>query len=56
MKTHKPEFAPGKSRFLRRKRVLKAVRDVERGLKDTERRGVPNDVPADADAPPRRRV
>lgn len=45
MKTQKPEFVPGKSRFLRRKRILKAVRDVERGVKDTERRGAPNDVP-----------
>lgn len=45
MKAQKPEFVAGKSRFLRRKRILKAVRDVERGLKDTERRGVPNDVP-----------
>ena len=54
MKTHKPEFAPGKSRFLRRKRILKAVRDVERGAKDTERRGVPSDVPGEE--PRRRRV
>ena len=46
MKTQKPELVPGKSRFLRRKRVLKAVRGVERGEKDTERRGVPNDLPA----------
>jgi hypothetical protein len=55
VKTDKPEFVPGKSRFLRRKRVMKAVRGVERGLKDTERRGVPNDVPVE-NAPPRRRV
>jgi hypothetical protein len=54
MKTHKPEFVPAKSRFLRRRRVLKAVRDIERGMKDTERRGVPNDVPGEA--PRRRRV
>ena len=46
MKTQKPEYVPVKSRFLRRKRILKAVRDVERGVKDTERRGVPSDVPA----------
>jgi hypothetical protein len=45
MKTQKPEYVPVKSRFLRRKRILKAVRDVERGAKDTERRGVPNDLP-----------
>ena len=48
----KPEFAPGKSRFLRRKRILKAVRDVERGVKDTERRGIPSDLPEE---PQRRR-
>ena len=54
MKTDKPEFAAGKSRFLRRRRVMKAVRDVERGLKDTERRGVPTDVPVE-NTPPRRR-
>ena len=47
MKTQKPEFVAAKSRFLRRRRILKAVRDVERGAKDTERRGVPNDVPND---------
>lgn len=52
MKSHKPEFVPAKSRFLRRKRIVKAARDVERGMKDTERRGVPNDVPSE---PPRRR-
>jgi hypothetical protein len=46
MKVHKPEFVPAKSRYLRRKRIVKGMRDVERGLKDTERRGVPNDVPA----------
>jgi len=47
VKLHKPEFVPGKSRFLRRKRILKGVRDVDRGVKDTERRGVPNEVPND---------
>ena len=46
MKAHKPEYVPVKSRFLRRKRIVKALRDVERGAKDTERRGAPNDVPA----------
>ncbi|HYR35555.1 MAG TPA: hypothetical protein VEQ87_14780 [Burkholderiales bacterium] len=54
MKAQKPAFVPAKSRFLRRKRIVKAVRDVERGLKDTERRGLPNDVPGEA--PKRRRV
>ena len=48
MKAQKPEFVPAKSRFLRRKRVLKGVRDVERGAKDTERRGAPSDLPASA--------
>ena len=52
MKEQKPEFVPAKSRYLRRKRIVKGARDVERGLKDTERRGVPNDVPG----PRRRRV
>ena len=45
MKTQKPELVAGKSRFLRRKRIVKAARAVERGEKDTERRGVPNDLP-----------
>ena len=49
-----PSYVPVKSRFLRRKRILKAVRDVERGAKDSERRGAPNDVPAPARG--RRRV
>jgi hypothetical protein len=31
---------------LRRKRIAKAADDVSRGRKDTERRGVPSDVPA----------
>ena len=44
MKAQKPEFVAAKSRFLRRRRILKAVRDVEPGAKDTERRGVPNEV------------
>ena len=41
-----------RSNFLRRRRVAQAATDVERGLKDTDRRGTPNDVPA----PRRRRV
>jgi hypothetical protein len=41
-----------RSNFLRRRRVAQAAADVSRGLKDTERRGVPNDVPA----PSKRRV
>ncbi len=45
MKTQKPALVPGKSRYLRRKRIVKAAQDVERGAKDTERRGTPNDVP-----------
>jgi hypothetical protein len=48
MKAHKPQYAPAKSRFLRRKRILKGVHDVERGAKDTERRGTPSDLPASA--------
>jgi hypothetical protein len=31
---------------LRRQRIAQAEKDVRRGLKDTERRGIPNDVPA----------
>jgi len=54
MKAHKPEYVPAKSRFLRGKRVLKVVRDVERGAKDTERRGLPADLPGTQ--PARRRV
>ncbi len=30
---------------LRRKRIAQAGEDIRRGLKDTDRRGVPNDVP-----------
>jgi hypothetical protein len=55
MKAQKPEYVPAKSRFLRRKRILKAVRDVERGAKDTERRGPPADLPG-AQPARRRRV
>lgn len=46
MKPQRPRFVAVKSRFLRRRRIAKGATDVERGLKDTERRGVPNDVPA----------
>ena len=35
-----------KSNFLRRRRIAKAAEDVANGRKDTERRGIPNDVPA----------
>ena len=49
-----------RSNFLRRRRVAQAAADVERGLKDTERRGIPSDVPAPegrpAVRPSRRRV
>lgn len=46
MKTGKPMVVTAaKSRFLRRRRVLKGLRDVERGVRDTERRGTPNDLP-----------
>ena len=38
-----------KSNFLRRRRVAQAAADVERGVEvhrqDTDRRGVPNDIP-----------
>jgi hypothetical protein len=30
---------------LRRRRIAQAAKDVQRGLKDTERRGIPNDIP-----------
>jgi len=55
MKTHKPEFVAAKSRFLRRRRILKAVRDIESGARDTEARGVPNDVPGEPHQIPARR-
>jgi hypothetical protein len=45
-----------RSNFLRRRRVAQAATDVERGLKDTDRRGIPNDVPAPAVPRSRRRV
>jgi len=35
-----------KSRYLRRRRIAQGAQDVERGMKDTERRGTPNDVPS----------
>ena len=54
MKGPKPEFVPAKSRFLRRRRIVKAANDIERGAKDTERRGIPNDVPGNGSR--RRRV
>jgi hypothetical protein len=39
---------PGESKVppQRRARIERAAEDVERGLKDTDRRGTPNDVPA----------
>jgi hypothetical protein len=54
VKSQKRGFTPAKSRFLRRRRIVKAAHDVERGLKDTERRGIPSDVPANGSR--RRRV
>lgn len=41
----KTSAAPRNAAPLRRKRIEQARRDVERGVKDTERRGVPSDVP-----------
>ena len=35
-----------KSNFLRRRRIAKAAEDLANGRKDSERRGIPNDVPA----------
>jgi len=35
-----------KSNFLRRRRIAKAAEDLANGRKDTDRRGIPNDVPA----------
>ena len=34
-----------KSNFLRRRRIARAAEDLASGRKDTERRGIPNDVP-----------
>jgi hypothetical protein len=31
---------------LRRRRIARAAEDVSQGRKDTERRGLPNDVPS----------
>lgn len=50
-----PEFVAAKSRFLRRRRILKAVRDIDSGAKDTEARGVPNDLPGEPHHVPVRR-
>jgi hypothetical protein len=30
---------------LRRRRIARAAKDVKKGLKDTEARGIPNDLP-----------
>jgi len=46
MKPQKPRFVAVKSRFLRRRRIAKGAADAEEGRKDTERRGIPNDLPA----------
>jgi len=51
MKPQRPRFVVVKSRYLRRRRIAKGAADVEEGRKDTERRGIPNDLPA-----PKRRV
>jgi len=42
----KPRKSAPKSRFLRRRRIAQGAQDVERGVKDTERRGTPNDLPS----------
>ena len=42
----KPRKSVPKSRFLRRRRIAQGAQDVERGVKDTERRGTPNDLPS----------
>jgi len=39
------EARKGKAPPLRRRRIARAAKDVGKGLPDTERRGVPNDVP-----------
>jgi hypothetical protein len=46
VKAKAPRIVAGKSRFLRRRRIAQGASDVERGLPDTERRGVPSDVPS----------
>jgi hypothetical protein len=38
--------APKRKVPLRRRRIARAADDVSQGRKDTERRGVPNDVPS----------
>jgi hypothetical protein len=43
--TQHREKAPGKAVPIKRKRIAAAENDVRRGLKDTDRRGTPNDVP-----------
>ena len=43
MKERRP--GGGTAAPLRRKRIAKAAQDLKRGRKDTERRGIPNDVP-----------
>jgi hypothetical protein len=40
-----PAEKEAKAPARRRHRIEQAERDVEGGLKDTDRRGVPNDVP-----------
>lgn len=45
MAARKSVAKSGREIPLRRRRIARAAKDVERGLKDTERRGVPNDVP-----------
>ena len=42
----KSTAAPRSGAPLRRKRIAQAATDVQRGLKDTERRGTPSDVPS----------
>ena len=46
MTARKREDLRTKSNFLRRRRIAKAADDVASGRKDTERRGIPNDVPS----------
>jgi hypothetical protein len=43
--TRRREDVRTKSNFLRRRRIAKAAEDLASGRKDTERRGIPNDVP-----------
>ena len=44
--TRRREDTRTKSNFLRRRRIAKAAEDLANGRKDTERRGIPNDLPA----------